>query len=68
MKFRAGDHVMDCKGRTMRLVTRVKIAGRKGWQASPIINGKVESSRSCYVLDSEIQATQVPEGYQCFLG
>lgn len=65
--IRAGSIVMDSRGRTMRLTVRVKIAGRKGWEAWPITNGKADPARSCYVLDSEIKATKVPEGYQCLL-
>lgn len=67
MKFKPGDLVMDTRGRAMRLSLRCKIAGRKGWQASPIIQGKVQYAKTCYVLDTEITATKVPEGYQCLL-
>lgn len=67
MTFRPGVIVMDARGRTMRLVARVKIAGRKGWEAEPVENGKADPARSCYVLDSEIKATKVPEGFQCLL-
>lgn len=65
--IRHGSIIMDARGRTMRLTTRVKIAGRKGWEAEPVENGKAQTHRTCYVLDSEIKATKVPEGYQCLL-
>jgi hypothetical protein len=65
--IRPGVIIMDVRGRTMRLSLRCKIAGRKGWQAFPVVQGTVHYSKTCYVLDSEIKATKVPEGYQCFL-
>lgn len=62
MKLRPGLHVMDQRGRTMRLATRVKIAGRKGWEAQELPSG-----RTLYVLDTEIVASKVAEGYQLIL-
>ena len=67
MRFRSGDIVMDRRGRQLRLEVRVKIAGHKGWEASPIINGKPETRHLRLVLDSEIVANMVPEGFQCLL-
>lgn len=63
MKLYPGDKVMDDKGRTLRLTVRMKIAGRKGWEARTL----EKPERTAYVLDTEIKATKVPEGYQCFL-
>ncbi len=53
---------MDKRGRAMRLTARVKIAGRKGWEARAEQGGN-----TLFVLDSEIKAAKVPEGYQCLL-
>lgn len=65
--IRAGSIILDSRGRQLRLETRVKIAGRKGWEASPVENGKADSRHLKLVLDSEIIASQVPEGFQCLL-
>lgn len=62
MNFKPGDKVMDKRGRAMRLTARVKIAGRKGWEARAEQGGN-----TLFVLDSEIKAAKVPEGDQCLL-
>ena len=37
------------------------------WMAQPVINGHPSEEHCIIVMEHEIKATKVPEGYQCFL-
>lgn len=63
MKFYEGDHVIDHKGREVRLSVRIKIAGRKGWEARTV----EKPARTIFELDSEIKAAKQPAGFQFLL-
>lgn len=67
MRFNAGDHVIDHKGREVMLECRALMGRFVVWMAQPIINGHPSEEHCIILLEHEIKATQRPEGFQFLL-
>ena len=67
MKFYEGDHVIDHKGREVRLEERARMGRFLVWLASPIIEGKADTDHCVILKHEEIKAAKQPAGFQFLL-